>query len=154
MSHNDKRELGKPSNNSLLLEDLCQMIEATRSAVASTINAGLTTLYWNIGKRIREEVLRGERAEYGQEIVASLGRELAADYGNGFSVKNLHRMIQFAEVFPDEEIVAALRRQLSWMHNLLIMSRCKQPEERVFYLHMCLRERWTTREAKGAYNAS
>jgi len=120
MSRKDGQEIGPAANKSLLVDDVRQMIEATRSAVASTINAGLTTLYWNIGKSIREEVLRGERAEYGQEIVASLGRELTADYDNGFSVKNLHRMIQFAEVFPDEEIVAALRRQLSWTAGVWI----------------------------------
>jgi len=73
MSRRDKQELGPASNNSMLLEDIRHMIEATRSAVATTVNAGLTTLYQNIGKRIHEEILKGERAEYGQEIVASLG---------------------------------------------------------------------------------
>lgn len=72
-SRKNKQEIGPASNNSMLLEDIRQMIEATRSAVATTVNVGLTTLYWNIGKRIHEEILKGERAEYGQEIVASLG---------------------------------------------------------------------------------
>lgn len=116
MSYKGKQEPEPASNNFLLLEDIRQLIEETRLAVATTVNAGLTMLYWNIGKRINEEILKGERAEYGQEIVASLGRELVAEYGNGFSEKNLRRMIQFAEVFPEEKIVAALRRQLSWTH--------------------------------------
>ena len=81
MSRKDGREIGPAANNFMLLEDIRQMIEATRSAVASTINAGLTTLYWNIGKRMREEILKGERVEYGQEIIASLGQELAKDFG-------------------------------------------------------------------------
>lgn len=144
MSRKEGQEMGPVANNSLLADDIRQMIEATRSAVASTINAGLTTLYWNIGKRIREEVLRGERAEYGQEILVSLGRELTADYGNGFSVKNLHRMIQFAEVFPDEEIVAALRRQLSWTHFKILIP-IEDPLKREFYAEMCRIERWSTR---------
>lgn len=110
MSYKGKQESEPASNNFLLLEDIRQLIEETRLAVATTVNAGLTMLYWNIGKRINEEILKGERAEYGQEIVASLGRELVAEYGNGFSEKNLRRMIQFAEVFPEEKIVAALRR--------------------------------------------
>lgn len=144
MSHNDKREPGKSSINSLLLEDIRHMIEATRSAVATTINAGLTTLYWNIGKRIHEEILKGERAEYGQEIVVSLGRELATEYGNGFSEKNLRRMIQFAEVFPEEKIVAALRRQLSWTHFKTLIP-IEDPLKREFYAEMCRVERWSTR---------
>ncbi|WP_230627492.1 DUF1016 N-terminal domain-containing protein [Methanosarcina barkeri] len=91
--------------------------------MATTVSAGLTMLYWHIGKRIQEEILRGGRAEYGQEIVISLGRELTAEFGRGFEEKNLRRMIQFAEAFPDEEIIAALRRQLSWTHfKILILS--------------------------------
>jgi len=116
MSRKDIQKPGPASNNYLLLEDIRHMIESTRSTVTTAINAGLTTLYWNIGKRVNDEILKGERAEYGQEIVASLGRELVAEYGNGFSEKNLRRMIQFAEVFPEEKIVAALRRQLTWTH--------------------------------------
>ncbi|AAM05798.1 TPA: DUF1016 domain-containing protein [Methanosarcina acetivorans] len=144
MSRKDSQELGPASNNSLLLEDIRHMIEATRSAVATTVNAGLTTLYWNIGKRIHEEILKGERAEYGQEIVASLGRELATEYGNGFSEKNLRRMIQFAEVFPEEKIVAALRRQLSWTHFKTLIP-IEDLLKRDFYAEMCRVERWSTR---------
>jgi hypothetical protein len=53
------------------------MIEQTREGVARTVNAGMTLLYWRIGKRIQSEVLRDERAEYGQEILATLSRELS-----------------------------------------------------------------------------
>lgn len=139
-SRKNKQEIGPASNNSMLLEDIRQMIEATRSAVATTVNVGLTTLYWNIGKRIHEEILKGERAEYGQEIVASLGRELVAEYGNGFSEKNLRRMIQFAEVFPEEKIVVTLLRQLSWSHFLVLVP-LKDLLQREFYAEMCRMER-------------
>jgi predicted nuclease of restriction endonuclease-like (RecB) superfamily len=144
MSHRGKEELGPTLNNSLLLEDIRHMIESTRSVVATTINAGMTMLYWNVGKRIHEEILKGGRAEYGQEIVASLGRELAAEYGTGFTVKNLHRMIQFAEVFQDKEIVAALRRQLSWTHFKILIP-IEDSLKREFYAEMCRIERWSTR---------
>ena len=144
MSCKDKQEPGPASNNSMLLEDIRYMIESTRSTVATAVNAGLTMLYWNIGKRIRDEILKGERAEYGQEIVASLGRELATEYGNGFSVKNLRRMIQFAEVFPDEKIVVSLIRQLSWTH-LLALIPLKDTLQREFYAEMCRIERWSVR---------
>ena len=144
MIRKDKQEIGPALNNSLLVNDVRQMIEETRSAVATAFNAGLTMLYWNIGKRIREEILKGERAEYGQEIVASLGRELSAEYGNGFSVKNLHRIIQFAEVFPDEEIIVSLIRQLSWTHFLALIP-LKDPLQREFYAEMCRIERWSVR---------
>jgi predicted nuclease of restriction endonuclease-like (RecB) superfamily len=143
-SRTDKQETGPASNNPMLLEDIRQMIEATRSAVATTVNIGLTTLYWNIGKRVNDEILKGERAGYGQEIVASLGRELVAEYGNGFSEKNLRRMIQFAEVFPEEKIVVTLLRQLSWSHFLVLVP-LKDLLQREFYAEMCRIERWSVR---------
>lgn len=97
-----------------LFADICQMIEETRASVAATVNAGLTILYWRVGKRIREEILGHDRAEYGKQIVATLSRQLEANYGKGFSEKSLRHMLRFAEVFPDERIVSALMRHLSW----------------------------------------
>lgn len=76
----DKNELEPVSNNSLLVDDIRQMIEATRSSVATAVNIGLTMLYWHIGKRIREEILQEERGEYGQEIVATLSRQLSGSH--------------------------------------------------------------------------
>ncbi|MGB9940750.1 PDDEXK nuclease domain-containing protein [Methanosarcina sp.] len=152
MIRKDKQEIGPALNNSLLVDDIRQMIEATRSAVASTINAGLTTLYWNIGKRIREEILKGERGEYGQEIIASLGQELAKDFGKGFEEKNLRHMIRFAETFPDEQIVYALRRQLSWTHFRLLIY-LDDPIKREFYAEMCRIERWSTRTLQERINS-
>jgi hypothetical protein len=67
-----------------------------------------------VGRRIREDILMEKRAEYGGRIVAALGRQLESEFGRGFSEKNLWRMIQLVEAFPDEKIVAALRRQLRW----------------------------------------
>ena len=80
-------------------------------------------------------MLKDSRADYGQQIVAKLSRQLEQVYGNGFSEKNLRRMMQFAEVFNDEAIVATLSRQLSWSHftNLLPI---KDPLAREFYARM------------------
>lgn len=144
MTKNDKSGLAAAPNSSPLMDDIRRMIEATRSSVATTVNAGLTMLYWHIGKRIREESLRGERAEYGQEIVVSLARELTAEYGRGFEEKNLRRMIQFAEVFQEEENVVSLIRQLSWTHFLALIP-LKDPLQREFYAEMCRVERWSVR---------
>ena len=74
------------------------------------MNVGLTLLYWRVGKRIHLEVLGSERAAYGEQIVVTMSRQLVAEYGRGYSEKNLRRMVQFAESFPEEEIVAALSR--------------------------------------------
>ncbi len=112
--------------------------------MAQTVNAGLATLYWNVGRRVGQEVLGGERADYGERIVSAVGRQLAREYGRGFSEKSLRHMIRFAQVFPDEKIVSALRRQLTWTHfkSLIYLD---DPLKREFYAEMCRLEGWNTR---------
>ena len=127
-----------------LLVDVQSMIEQTRAGVAQAVNAGMTSLYWRIGKRIQSEILQGQRADYGKEIVATLSRQLVSRFGTGFSEKNLRRMMQFAEVFPDLEIVVSLIRQLSWTHILALIP-LKEPLQREFYAEMCRVERWSVR---------
>ena len=88
----------------VLIEDIRQIIGEARRSVATTVNAGLTLLYWRIGKRIVDEVLGKERAAYGQQIVVSVARQLVQEYGPSFGEKNLRRMMQFAEVFPRKRL--------------------------------------------------
>ncbi len=124
--------------------DLGRMIDLARGHLAQAANAALTTLYWQLGKRVQTEVLASRRAEYGSQIVASLGRQLESRYGRGFGEKNLRRMVQFAETFPDEQIVAALRRQLGWSHFRQLIP-IKEPLKREFYAEMCRVHGWSTR---------
>ena len=127
-----------------LLPELRNLIQTARQTVAVAVNAALTTLYWQIGLRIRKEILREKRAAYGEEIVHALSAQLSAEFGRGFTARNLFHMIRFAEVFPDEQIVAALRRQLGWTHFRLIMA-IDDPLKRDFYAEMCRIEGWSTR---------
>lgn len=99
-----------------LLDTLRGMIVQARERVARTVDAALTTLHWHIGRRIHEDILKNERAEYGREIVSALGRQLSKEFGRGFDEKSLRHMLRFAEAFPNESIVSALRRQLAWTH--------------------------------------
>ena len=88
--------------------------------------------------------MKEKRGDYGKEIVATLSRQLTGDYGNNFNEKNLRRMIQFAEVFPDKEIVVSLIRQLSWTHFIALIP-LKDDLQRDFYAEMCRIERWSVR---------
>jgi predicted nuclease of restriction endonuclease-like (RecB) superfamily len=101
-------------------------------------------LYWRIGYRFNQEILKGKRADYGAEIVSTVSRQLEFDYGNGFSAKNIRHMIRFAEAFPDERIVSTLSRQLSWSHFKEIIY-LHQPLQKEFYAEMCRVERWSVR---------
>jgi hypothetical protein len=95
-----------------LLGDLRGLIAAAREQVSQAINAGLVLLYWGIGDRIRREILGEKRAIYGEQIVSTLSAQLSAEYGSGFSARNLFRMIRFAEVFPDRQVVQTLSGRL------------------------------------------
>ena len=139
-------------NNNImpLVDDLRQIINQTRNRVAVNVNAELTLMYWHIGERINREVLGNERAEYGKQIVLTVSRQLQLEYGDkGFEPRTIRRMMQFASLFPDLQIVTPLVTQLSWTHFLLVMP-IKDPLAREFYLTMAANERWSKRtlEAK------
>jgi predicted nuclease of restriction endonuclease-like (RecB) superfamily len=127
-----------------LVQDIRSLIEEARTTVASTVNAALTMLYWRVGKRINEEILKGDRAEYGEKIVHALSAQLQQEYGQGFTKRNLFNMIRFAQVFPEEEIVSALRTQLNWTHFRILIA-IEDPLKRDFYAEMCRIDRWSTR---------
>ena len=131
-----------------LIQDLRQIIEQARGHVAATANYALSMMYWHIGERINREVLDNKRAEYGKQIVASVARQLREEYGSkGFDEKNIRRMMQFAQAFPDEQIVASVMRQLSWTHILQVLP-LKDDLQREFYLTFAASERWSVRQLR------
>ena len=99
-----------------LLADVREMILTARQKVAQGVNSALVLLYWNIGRRIRVDILKEKRADYGKKIFYALSRKLTAEFGSGFSQANLFHMARCAEVFPQPQIVHALSGQLSWTH--------------------------------------
>lgn len=105
-----------PAGVEPLHTELRALIAASRQRLAGAVNAELTHLYWLVGQRLSSEVLGGERAAYGTRLIDQLGERLAQEFGRGFETKNLRRMMQFAQTFPDGSIVATLSRQLSWSH--------------------------------------
>lgn len=95
-----------------LVDELRELNRTTRSGVAQSVNSALVVMYWRVGSRIRTEVLKIERADYGMQICSTVSNKLTAEFGSGFSRSNLTRMLNFAELFPDAEIVSTLSRQL------------------------------------------
>src|SRR5208337_2760414 len=105
----------------VLLADVRELIVQSREGVARAVDAGLSTLYWHMGQRIRQDILKEKRAGYGEQIVSALSAQLEQEFGRGCGEKNLRRMIQFAEAYPDREIVVSLLRQLGWTHFLRLI---------------------------------
>lgn len=141
LKRNDLEETSSKS----LMQDLRQIVDQARIHVAVTANYELTMMYWHIGERINHEVLDNQRAEYGKQIVATVARQLQDEYGKkGFDEKSIRRMMQFANLFPDEQIVAPLARQLSWSHFQIIMP-IKDDLQREFYMTMAASQNWSKR---------
>ena len=128
----------------VLLKDLRELIATARQDVARQVNVALVLLYWRIGQRIRQDILQEKRAEYGEQIVYAVSAQLVKEFGAGFSEKNLRRMVQFAEAFPNEQIVVTLSRQLGWSHFVAIIP-LDDDLKRGFYAEMCRIERWSVR---------
>jgi predicted nuclease of restriction endonuclease-like (RecB) superfamily len=127
-----------------LLADVRELILSARQSVARTVDATLALHYWEVGRRIRQDILKEQRADYGAEIVVTLSRQLEREFGRGYADKNLRRMVQFAEVFPTAKIVVTLSRQLGWSHFVALIP-IGDLLKREFYAEMCRMERWNVR---------
>ena len=136
-----------PAPNPALVTELRQLIDAARQRAATAVNAELTRLYWQVGERIHRDILGSQRAGYGEAIIPTLSKQLTVDYGRGFSAKNLRHMLRFAEAFPDEEKISALRRQLSWTHIKALIY-LDDPLKRDFYTELCRLEGWSSRQLR------
>ena len=144
------KEAMQPVQNLVL--EIKELVRNSREYVAVEINATISMLYWQIGKRINEEVLKDKRAEYGKQIVLTLSQQLTAEYGAGWSEKNLRHCLRFAEVFPDREIISTLWRQLTWSHIKEIIY-MEDTLKRMFYVEMCKVEKWSIRTFRDRINS-
>jgi len=136
--------VSKPQNINSLFSEIKQLIEEARQTVAVAVNAATTILYWNIGNRIKIEVLENKRGEYGKEVVKTLSQELTQEYGKGWSEQHIWHCLRFAETFPEKEILYALSRQLSWTHFRTFIY-LNDEIKREFYIQMARTENWNTR---------
>ena len=108
------KELTETSSTQVF-DKISELIEQARKRVAVTINQEMVVLYWNIGKTIKKEIIKSDRADYGKQIVQSLSEELSHNYGKGFSEQSLWHMVKFYETYP---ILSALRRELETCYKI------------------------------------
>ncbi|OFY98642.1 MAG: cytoplasmic protein [Bacteroidetes bacterium RIFCSPLOWO2_12_FULL_31_6] len=135
-----------------LFGEIKLLIEQSKQQVAVSVNATLTMLYWNIGKRVNDEVLKNQRAGYGEQIVQLLSTQLTEEYGKGWSEKHLRHCLRIAETIPDGEILYAVSRELSWTHLRSIIY-LDTVLKRTFYIEMCKLEKWSTRTLQERINS-
>jgi len=145
-----KPDIAKKENN--LLVDIKTLIEQSKQQIAVVVNSTMTMLYWQVGDRIKTDILQNKRAEYGQETIKQLSANLTEQYGKGWSEKHLRHCLRIAETFPNTEIVYTLCRQLSWSHLRLLMY-IEEPLKREFYIEMTKLEKWSFRVLKERENS-
>jgi predicted nuclease of restriction endonuclease-like (RecB) superfamily len=133
-------------NNTQVFDELIAIIENARKNAFRDVNRELINMYWNIGAYISRSVVE---SGWGKSVVKDFSGFIQRRYVGikGFSPSNIWRMKKFYEIYRDNEKLATLLRELTWSHNLQIMS-CKTDEERKFYLTLAARNRYSLRELK------
>ena len=124
---------------------IVDIIESAKERAYRKVNEELILMYRDIGEYIS---VQSENAEYGDAFVQKLADFFATNYPElkGFNRRGLYRMKQFYELYKDNEKVSTLLTQLNWSNHLKIMSACKTMEERIFYMSMCVKEKYSARE--------
>lgn len=136
--------------NSSLYSQIRQILLDAQNTVARAVNLVMVQAYFEIGRLIVEEEQHGEtRARYGEETLAALSRRLKAEFGDGFSVRNLRNMRTFYVTFKNRQTLSA---KLSWSHYLLLM-RLDDEQARNFYLKEAEAENWSVRELERQINS-
>jgi len=125
-----------------LLADVKERVRSAQYAALKAVNAELVGLYWDIGRMIAE---RQEKAGWGRSVVENLSADLRREFPGvaGFSVQNLWYMRQFYLEYNGHERLQPLVGEIAWAHNLAIMSKCKDPLEREFYIRMTRKFGWS-----------
>lgn len=138
------KEIVQENTEMLLFSDVCGIIDNGRKRIAVYVNSEICLTKWYVGKRIKEDVLYNQRAEYGKQIVKNLAAKLTTKYGSGWNLRNIQHCLRVAYTFSEEEIVYAVRTQFSWTHIRSLVS-VTDPLARQFYMEMCRLEHWDTR---------
>ena len=144
MGTDNNLQILQQPESAVLFNDVCLIIDQARRHVATYVNVEACLMNWHVGKRIKEDVLYNQRAEYGKQILKNLSVKLTERYGTGWGTEKLKHCVRSAHLFSEDDIMYAARTQLTWTHLRSLMS-LKDSLERQFYMEMCRIEHWDTR---------
>jgi len=128
--------------NTQMLENIRELLLASRVQLQQSVNTTMVQTYWNIGRMIVEEEQKGkERASYGKGQLKLLSQKLSSEFGKGFDVTNLRKMRQFYQCFPIRETVSL---ELSWSHYSKLVQ-LDNKEAREWYIKETIANNWSVR---------
>jgi predicted nuclease of restriction endonuclease-like (RecB) superfamily len=121
---------------------LKDQIRSARLRAAASVNRGLVLLYWQIGRDI---LARQERHGWGAKVVDRLSSDLRRAFPGveGFSPRNLKYMRAFALAWPDEPVVQGALAQITWYHNLTLLEKVKEADQRLWYARSTIENGWS-----------
>jgi len=127
---------------STFLEEIKEQVYRSQYQALKEVNKELLGLYWFIGKSI---AVKQEQSGWGKSVVTTLSEDLQKEFPGikGFSGSNLWRMKGFYETYSQNEKLAPMVREIGWSHNLVILEKCKDDQEREFYINMVKKYGWT-----------
>ena len=127
------------------IKELIGIIQSHRDRAYRKINEELVEMYFEIGKYLSAKI---KTEKWGSKIVGNISGKIMKLYPNlrGFDKRGLYRMVQFYETYGHNVIVSTLLTQISWSNNLLILSSTKTIEEKEFYLRLCIKHNYSSRE--------
>lgn len=128
-----------------VFSQITDIIEAAKNSAYKKVNEELIMMYWNIGAFLNKEA---EKANFGDAYIDSISEYIQKQFPGikGFNRRGLYRMKKFYETYAGDEFVTALLTQISWTNHLAIMSKAKTVEERHFYITLCIKESYSSRE--------
>jgi len=141
------------SDNSAAFEEIIAIIERSRENAFRAVNRELISMYWEIGRYISEKVTADS---WGKSVVQAFSQFVQSRFVGikGFSPQNIWRMKQFYETYVGNEKLSALLREISWTNNITILSRAKTEEAREFYLLLCAKNNYSSRDLERQIDSS
>lgn len=136
-------------NKNNLYNQISDLLRKAQNQVRQQVNSLMVITYWNVGKIIFEDELKGKRAEYGKEVLKELSGKLTADFGKGFDITNLRKMRQFYILYPKQDSVSL---ELSWTHYRHLL-KVEDERARVWYMNETAKENWSTRALERQINS-
>ena len=129
----------------LAFPKITNIIENAKNNTYKKVNEELINMYWNIGEFLSEEA---KKASFGDSYIDSISKYIQEQFPGikGFTRRGLYRMKQFYETYVEDQFVSALLTQISWTNHLAILSKAKTAEERHFYISLCIKEGYSSRE--------
>ena len=132
--------------------DVIKIIDESKKNTLKKVNEELIQMYWKVGKYLSIE---SKNVNFGDSYIDEISEEIQTAFPGikGFNRRGLYRMKKFYETYNGDEFVSALLTQVSWTNHLAIMTKAKTVEERHFYITLCVKEAYSSRELERQINS-